>query len=141
MGAAQGACGLEHPSEPRPPAHRHLRWGRPRGMSEAEGGERDDGGGQVLYESLVVMYLMTSLPPPPVVHLDDDKDVRAKKHKIYGAALVPALEALAIFKEQFAQSQDVLTVPQATRARPADPRADHYEVADGSAAPRGQRPD
>ena len=78
---------------------------------------------------MVVMYLMTSLPPLPIVHLDDEKDVRAQKHKVslpeelpraerlkvYGAALVPAFEALVIFKEQFANSQDVLTVPAPLR--------------------------
>ncbi|EKX31824.1 timeless [Guillardia theta CCMP2712] len=65
---------------------------------------------EILYECMVVTYLMTSLPPLPIVHLDDEKDVRAQKHKVYGAALVPAFEALAIFKEQFANSQDVLTI-------------------------------
>jgi hypothetical protein len=67
-------------------------------------------GEQVLYESMVVLYLMTQLPPLPKIELDDEKAKREKKKQIYGAALVPSVEALCLFKEQLAASKDVLTV-------------------------------
>lgn len=65
---------------------------------------------QVLYESMVVMYLMTQLPPLPKIELDDDKIVLEKKRRIFGAALVPSFEGLVLIKEQLASSKNVLTV-------------------------------
>lgn len=65
---------------------------------------------QVLYESMVVMFLMTQMPPTPKIELDDTKEKKEKKKKIYGAALVPSFEALVLFKEQIASSKNVLSV-------------------------------
>jgi hypothetical protein len=65
---------------------------------------------QVFYECLVVMYLMTQLPPIPTILNDDEKGQIENKMKSYGAALVPALEGLCLYKEQIATSKHVLTV-------------------------------
>jgi hypothetical protein len=65
---------------------------------------------QVLYESMLVMFLMTQLPPTPKIELDDDKVKIEAKRRIYGSALVPSLEGLVMFKEQLASSQNALAV-------------------------------
>lgn len=65
---------------------------------------------QVLYESMVVMYLMTMLPPAPKIELDDDKLRVENKRRVYGHALVPSFEGLVLFKEQLASSKHALTV-------------------------------
>jgi hypothetical protein len=65
---------------------------------------------QVLYESMLVMFLMTQLPPPPKIELDDDKGKIEVKRRIYGSALVPSFEGLVLFKEQLASSQNALAV-------------------------------
>ena len=65
---------------------------------------------QVLYESMVVMFLMTQLPPAPKIELDDEKKQKDRKQKTYGAALLPSFEGLVLFKEQLASSKNVLTV-------------------------------
>jgi len=65
---------------------------------------------EVLYESMVVMYLMTQMPPVPRMELDDGKEKKDGKRKIYWAALVPSFEALVLFKEQIASSKNVLSI-------------------------------
>jgi hypothetical protein len=65
---------------------------------------------EILYESMVVLYLMTQLPPPPTIHLDDDRDTIANKRRTYGAAVIPSFENLVEIKLQFARSDRALTV-------------------------------
>jgi hypothetical protein len=65
---------------------------------------------EILYESMVVLYLMTQLPPPPTIHLDDDRDTIAHKRRTYGAAVLPSLENLVEIKLQFASSDRALAV-------------------------------
>ena len=65
---------------------------------------------EVLYESMVVMYLMTTLPPQPKIELDDPKETVKKKQLTYSSALLPSLEGLCQFKEQVAMSKNVLTI-------------------------------
>ena len=84
-----------------------MMWGRTRKPGESY---RKHVTEQVLYESMVVMYLMTQLPPVPKIELDDDKIVLEKKRRIFGAALVPSFEGLVLIKEQLASSKNVLTV-------------------------------
>ena len=67
---------------------------------------------QVLYETMVVMYLMTALPPAPKIELDDEKVKVESKRRIYGSALVQSFEGLVLFKEQLASSKNALTVRQ-----------------------------
>jgi hypothetical protein len=65
---------------------------------------------EILYETMVVLYLMTQLPPPPTMHLDDDRDTIAGKRRTYGSAVIPSLENLVEIKLQFASSDRALAV-------------------------------
>ena len=65
---------------------------------------------EILYESMVVLYLMTQLPPTPKIHLDDDRDTIANKRLAYGAAVIPSFENLVEIKLQFARSDKALAV-------------------------------
>lgn len=82
---------------------------------------------EILYESLVVLFLTTQTPTAPKILLDDDKDTRIEKWKVYSAAAVPTFQNLAIIKEQFAASDKVLAIIMRWLIEPLESGKDRKE--------------
>ena len=82
---------------------------------------------EILYETLLLLFLASQIPKTPTIQLDDDKATKQEKWKIYGAGAVPFFENLAIIKEQFASSEKVLSIIMRWMIEPLESGKDRTE--------------